>query len=127
MSASTIQLGLDGSQTLRYARKLIKHGWIQHFMSEDKHGNEVWPWETTAVCWCATGAVDAVMPRPCADEDYDHVIKALYDVTNNDEPIPEGMDALSMVQHWNDQPERTKDEVLAAYDEAIELLEHWRK
>jgi hypothetical protein len=97
------------------ARELIAtpDRWIKENIARDKPESREWiyPNHPAATCWCSVGAI-------CAAEGLEGMwsdtrsIKALKKVLGTDD-----------VSEWNDAPERTHDEVLAAFDKAIALAE----
>ena len=65
-------------------------------------------WDTGLIEYCALGAV-----RSAADYgNTDKALRALYFAT----------DSIS-ITIWNDEPRRTKEEVLEAFDKAIEIAQ----
>lgn len=90
------------------AKKLIEAGWGQ--------GDDlVLPLDSSFYC-VATACTRAEVDRAKRDgDDYRSVLPAA-DVFRAANGIP---DHISLGD-WNDAPERTKDEVLAAFDKAIE-------
>lgn len=90
---------------LMAARALIARGWTQHAAARTANGETLSPEQCaseTAVCWCTFGALRAVGSME-AD-------KALRTIIGG--PLTE----------WNDDPDRTQAQVLAAFDKAIEAL-----
>lgn len=95
-------------EVLMEARRLIdEKGWTQNTFARDKSGEPVVPDAYCAVCFCSTGAI----ARAAQDDDLlvrmeaRRRLRAVID---------------SSIPDWNDNPERTKDQVLAAFDQAIE-------
>jgi hypothetical protein len=92
-------------QILVEARELIARGWAQKHLATDAFGRKVLPWEPAAECWCSYGAIafavgDGVgIASACAE---------LRSAIGHGDIVP-----------WNDAPERTQAEVLAAFDRAI--------
>lgn len=99
---------------LREARALIERGWTQGQYARDVHGEGTDFLKHEAVCFCAAGAIGA------ANEHW----------PNSGLP---GMALLSLavggdgtetdILIWNDAKERSHAEVLAAFDQAIQLAE----
>lgn len=103
---------------LRSARALIteREDWCQGTESIDRNGLECSPFSQDSVCWCATGAILHIvddLPRSIA------AFKALAALL----PSDSGKTAENVIAHWNDAPERTHAEVLAAFDRTIAKLE----
>lgn len=95
---------------LRRGRERIAKGWCQRELAVDTNGRLVFPDSPSACRWCAIGGlVDSVAA--------------------NDGLENAAVDALSRaigglrVSEWQDRPERTQADVLAAYDRAIALAE----
>jgi hypothetical protein len=101
---------------LREARALCEAGWTQDNYA-DLNDNE----ET---CYCASGAIGLVA---CNDIDAGD-----FDIDEQDPAYRSVIAALGAavgckhsyeIARWNDAPERTQAEVLAAFDKAIQLAE----
>jgi hypothetical protein len=90
---------------LRKARALVARGWTQKAFARSKTGREVSEYGKSAVCWCAYAAIEVV--RGQAD-----AANVLRKAANTE-----------FIIGWNDAPERTQAEVLAAFDKAIALAE----
>src|ERR1700757_269153 len=95
------------ADALREARSLIeKPGtWIQNHFARDVNGEYVDSDDELAVSWCAAGACLR------AAHAYGRSILSLLSY------LEPGCDLTT----WNDHLERTHEEVLAAFDRAIEL------
>src|SRR3954447_738860 len=102
------------SQMLKYARALLATGWCQGAEARDENGEPVAPWDELAVSWSLRGALAAVTH----DAEADAVALGL------------GLLALALALHvptdelraWNDDRRGTERDVIAAYDDALELL-----
>lgn len=101
---------------LREARALIERGWCQKDYARGKSGRTVSPKGRAARCYCAMGAIGhANHSWPCALlPGVRELVCAVTGFADADEVT---------ILNWNDAPERTQDEVLAAFDRAIELAE----
>jgi len=111
---------------LKRARELLANGWKQGWFAYDAGGQETSSFSRDAVCFCCHGAIDrAVFEIARGRNDYSVwpieatatslLMKAIHrNVGSTFEPC---------IADWNDAPERTQDEVLAAFDEAIEIAE----
>lgn len=78
--------------------------WTQGTYSKSESGDSVYPRNPAAVCWCLLGAIDEV-----------------YDVGDPRKKAYEAMQKTidkCMLTMWNDAPERTHAEVLAAVRKA---------
>lgn len=93
------------AEKLRAARARIAKGWTQRASARTKGGVPVWGGDDRAICWCAVGALQG------SPEAIPLVRKAI------------GIPDECRISTWNDAPERTQAEVLAAFDKAIELVE----
>jgi hypothetical protein len=100
---------------LREARALIERGWVQKDYARSKSGKVVDPANSrSATCWCAAGAIGRVNGR--------WPNSGLLGMEQLSRAIGgDGHEADILT--WNDAPERTQAEVLAAFDRAIELAE----
>jgi hypothetical protein len=95
-------------EMLTEARSLIKKGWTQGSFAKDVNGNEVDPKSSQAVSWCSLGAMEAACycPRDSRLPILDILRRAA---------------GTCVISDWNDHPNTTKEEILAAFDKAIEL------
>lgn len=94
-------------QVLTEARSMIEKGWTQGWFAKTADGERVLEKNPKAVCWCMAGAYWATAPDWSARNDAEGFLRQ----ATGDESIT----------NWNDTPGRTQQEVLAAYDKAIEL------
>ena len=102
---------------LREARALLARGWCQWDNALDDNGDPVDPSSRAARRWSASGALLAVReewrsagkPAELVSRGFAEASLALQAVVGDIAP-------------WNDAPERTHEQVLAAVDRAIELL-----
>jgi len=97
-------------QILQEARALLARGWCQGYFAKDEAGHNVTENDPGAVCWCAVGATLRAA----------HVLRF-----DNSEALLAlrvlGAEIRSwVIPNWNDAEGRTKEEVLAAFDRAIE-------
>mgnify|MGYP006288290745 CR=1 FL=1 len=97
-------------EILKDARELVAQGWCQcaHARSETGRALDIWT-KPSGCAYCAEGAL---IMASCATEDQEEITDAwnvLREVV--------GTKSLYL---WNDAPGRTKAEILAAFDEAIE-------
>jgi hypothetical protein len=102
------------AEILREARAKIEKGWCQGYYARDKDGNQTSYDNPNAEAFCSSGAVwsfcsDTVSAHQCSYAG-SFLSEAL------DDP------RITFV-HWQDQPGRTKEEVLALFDKAIALAE----
>jgi hypothetical protein len=122
--------GATTKDILIAARKKIDNGWTKGNYARNIFNIRVAPESFFAVKWCAIGAVFAVA-------DTDNYLSALTDKDNYTDNYLSALRVLRRANYevfqadslawWQDQPERTKEEILALYDYAImecERLEH---
>lgn len=103
---------MSAVETLRKARALLtpEGAWGQKFMAVDSMGLAVDLDGPAAVCWCSLGALERAARAQYVAKAREWLLEA----------IGGGVRSLA---GWNDRPERTHAEVLAAFDRAIELAE----
>lgn len=92
-------------ETLRAARIRIEKGWCQGALAKAADGRTVMPDDPSAVSWCVFGATWGGAELSPAD----HAVVAAH--------------GDSFVADWQDEPERTREEVIALLDKAIALEE----
>jgi len=100
------------SEILRAAREIISvpERWTQGASALSGRGNVVNARSPSAKCWCSFGAIDKAGSRSIAKlRTAEGILRA-------------ALKAESIIL-WNDAPERTHAEVLAAFDQAITLAE----
>jgi hypothetical protein len=100
---------------LREARALIDtpEKWTQGANARDAAGRKVPAYSSRARCFCMTGAVIRVMAGG-----FDAAVPVLGALRKGANGLEGGSPHL-----WNDAPERTHAEVLAAFDRAIEAAQ----
>lgn len=104
---------MSTADVLRKAKVKIEQGWCQLASARDASGNPVHPGSPSACEFCMTGAIEAAAGMMSRNEYLDlskHVRSSL--------PVQ----ALG-IPSWNDSRLRTKEEVLAVFDKAIERAE----
>lgn len=94
---------------LKKARELIsdEKAWTKGWFAKDERGRDVYADDPGAVCFCAMGAIDRAAEECGGVDDVpalNMLVRAL------------GGTAIDL---FNDAPERTHAEVLAAFDKAI--------
>lgn len=97
-------------EILKAARARIEQGWCQRAYAQDAEGSYVSTLSPDADSYCLSGALWAT-----AGLDDKAVARCLV-------LLSEDGRACGVIA-WNDQPERTKEEVLARYDQAIAKAE----
>jgi hypothetical protein len=83
----------------------IRKGWTQRIFAVNSNGVEVSPHYENAVAWCARGAVEA------AYLDWKEYREAM-------SKLRHALGGRKNIFEWNDAPERTKKQVLAAFKKA---------
>jgi hypothetical protein len=98
---------------LRQAADLIepKGAWTKHAMAREIGGRHVPVESTTAVCWCAVGAIVRLAPGYAANQLYCDAIRAIERQVGG--PVPA----------FNDAAGRTQAEVVAALRAAADKAE----
>lgn len=106
---------------LEQSRELVRMGWCQMHGAEDVNGFEVEADDERAVKFCSTTSVAIAtwsFDNPVLREAFEYLVQAireLYGWDRSDE-----LD-VKIIQDWNDEPERSKEEVVAVFSAAIEL------
>jgi hypothetical protein len=98
------------ADVLREARALVQRGWTQRWFAKDAIGRRCHSDNPLAACWCASGALGRASGLNSVV--YSKAIAALNAVVGD-----------VGIAAWNDEPDRTQDEVLAAFSRAIERAE----
>ena len=89
----------------------IRKGWCKNTNALDDNGYSCEPTAPYAVKWCLAGAVCAAYKddTPKREHAFDKVLAAI---------APQSL----FVAYWNDQPKRTKEEVIALLESIGEQL-----
>ena len=87
------------------ARAKVDAGWTQGVFARDANGSDLLIAQNFegAVCFCASGALKAI-----GADTFGPAYKALSAAVGH-----------YFISNWNDEPKRTKEEVLAGFDKAI--------
>jgi len=88
------------------AKGFIERGWTQGELARDKQGNAVRPEDPNAVCWCVEGAIKAA---GCNEK-----WRQIKEVLKEHGSFP--------AYRWNDDSDRTKEEVLEMLDKCATYL-----
>lgn len=111
---------------LKQARELVRNGWCQMDAAKNSHGQGVYASSDDAAQFCISGAV-ARATWPWEDDD-----GHLWEVTQECFKLlaravrEQGWDMSEQpvwqaINEWNDEPARTKQEVVELFDRALEL------
>lgn len=103
---------------LHAARARVQTGWTQRAYARDEWRRGVDPLDPEAIAWCLFGAVVAAAEGDGAR--MAPVLRILRRLVKA--PDAEAAD-VTVIVTWNDQPGRTREEVLALLDDAIALAE----
>lgn len=101
----------------------LQLGWTQEHLAEDTHGQPVDTDSTSAVSWCALGAVQAAVDALGYEGDeWDRRVRAaLYRVAFvagcADDDWKSGIEGA--VSSWNDHDSRTQEDVVLAFKHAL--------
>ncbi len=107
---------MDAVGVIDEARQLIAFGWCRGCDARDAVGTAVPPGDPTATEWSLLGALGLVAAH--GDVALDELATALAALAE--------LIADPSLSHWNDQPCRTKEEVLATLARAHTALEDGR-
>jgi hypothetical protein len=100
---------------LELARDRIARGWTQGAEARDAGGEPTDPWRQNAVAWSLLGTVVASYEE-IAHREPDFGLDQLAVAMHR---LAEFVDDDSLAR-WNDQPERTQDDVLETLEQAVE-------
>jgi len=104
-------------EILREARARVARGWCQGTSGEDGDGNAIEPWSPAAQRWSAVGALVAVWDDlRKASSDREDAIAAFQEANLSLLAVVGGR-----LRAWNDMPSRSRNDVITAFDRAIEL------
>ncbi len=101
------------AEALRKMEALIRQGWIQRGFARNANGVAVRTNDPTAVCWCASGVVSAVIPQ---GSELGLHMNAHWNLL-----IAIG-DGSNLIE-WNDKAGRTHAEVIDLFVRAVALAE----
>ena len=102
-------------ELLRAVRAKIEQGWTQRAAARNADGGPVSGNSQDAVCWCMIGAAQAIAPN--SDLQRGAIYTAIYDANKENRPLQLG------ISDFNDARGRTKEQVLAVIDRAIEACQ----
>jgi hypothetical protein len=112
--ATTTEVNMkDVRAILVRAKELVTSGWTQFWYACDEDGSSCDSFSNEARCWCSHGALTrsrvdldcALTSRSEASE----IFRVANDIEN--------------ITIWNDAPERTQSEVIAAFEKAIAYVD----
>ena len=102
-------------------RERVKSGWAIENYAEDKYGNSVLSDNPIAVKWCPIGAISADNYRDKVKRNAMKVMCKFMDVEIMDIDITGDLYSEIIIT-WNQNPDRTQEEVIAMFDRAIDEL-----
>jgi hypothetical protein len=111
----------DGSPLalLKGAREaLVNKGWCQRATARDCNGDVVYPLAHTATAFCAIGAIHHAGGRGFDQYSKNAILSRRFLWKAIAERAPG-----KVIEDYNDEPGRTKEEVIAVFDAAIQLAE----
>lgn len=99
----------DVAEILNQAADLLEKpgAWTQGAYGRDASGEPIPEWHERCTCWCAAGAVWAVLGKGASTRDLEPAL----DVLARDLP-------RRLVSEWNDEQGRTQSEVVEALRQA---------
>ena len=109
---------------LTEARGLLLRGWSKCAQARDVRGHVVNAWSDEAASWSLVGALLASWHRHDDRLDADFVAHSV-----EAQALADATDVLSRatgtlaIDPWNDAPERSRGDVIAAVDRALALLD----
>lgn len=98
---------------LKQAKVLVANGWCQGSYTRDSHGTPS-HFSRTSASWCIQGSVI----EACRLSD-SNMTEEVLDLLR--EAI--GLEHWDLISKWNDEKDRTQEEVLQVFDAAIVLAE----
>ena len=103
---------LDSVEVLKRARELVANGWTRKTIARDANGRFVTVLSREATSFCVVGGLMRAQSEMGGfiTRNLRRVLEIAADIEYRD------------IADWNDEPGRTKEEVLAVYDKAIESL-----
>lgn len=111
MTSTAAKLVLEKAKEL-----LVTKGWTQGQYAKDANGNKTDLYDSSACSFCSTGALMVAIPFGAWGL-YDSAITCLSKAADI------GSSAAS-IERWNDAVERTREDVLLAFDKAIAIAEN---
>jgi hypothetical protein len=111
---------MKASDLLIEGRSRVKKGWCKGAFTFDKAGKETSTRSVDANQWCSVGAIFGALQiipssTPYLEEQRARCLAEEYLAD------AAGLPSVEHIFGWNDDPCRTQEEVVAAYDKAIEL------
>lgn len=125
MKQSTEQRALDALVRMRDEVLTGPEKWTQGYLARTKGAGPIQPWNKDAVCFCLAGALDLVTHRgeagnPGDWQARDIAHKELKGVLNR---LPDAHLRDEYIHVWNDEPERTYEQVIELLDKTINHLQ----
>lgn len=108
-------------EELEIAKRLVEKGWTQKVLARDSQGNETGELGSKATCFCVIGACmrakKDISPNPytgIAFNDNQNLLRTILTLQNFGE--------IRFVDEWNDEEDRTQEQVVTLFDKAISLV-----
>lgn len=95
------------------AASLLRQGWTQHADARTEDGSVVEPWSARALAWSLPGALVAALERLKANDEAALIVELAEVCT----ALASAIDADDLAW-WNDSPDRTQADVVAAIEAA---------
>ena len=109
-------------KALEKARSLVKRGWCQQLEARTDDGEKCSPFSDEATYFCAIGSMiraskfdfekDWITGTPCKN----------YPLFMEMEKVFKKVNDTGQIVTWNDHPTQTKENVLSAFDKAIDYM-----
>lgn len=103
------------------ARDLVRQGWCQGVDARDGRDERCAPWSRDARAWSVLGAL--VASEGEGPDVRAHSSASLAELGQAVALLAEAAGTRSL-QAWNDEPERTRDDVIAAFERALARLRY---
>ena len=104
---------------LRVGRAYVVQGWCQGAIARTDDGEPTLAAQPWAEEWCSEGALEAAAHGLVESDEWVEALYCLQDVLAVREPENRG------VSRWQDEPHRTKEDVIDLFDAGIARLEEF--
>jgi hypothetical protein len=100
------------STVLKKARKLLseRSAWTHGYLARDRYGSPVNPHHESAISWCCFGAIDKCRGEHVRLNEIERIFRL-------------AAKARDGIVEFNDNPNRTHEQIIVAFDKAIKLAE----